>query len=95
MDPEQILLERPDEPLGTAVPLGGADEGWRTLDAEKRDFLLEVLGHVLRSVIVAHGETARNVLGEPAEVPANALADRFQRLEPGGAGMGVDPDAFA
>jgi hypothetical protein len=28
-DPEQVLLQRPDEPLGAAVALGGADEGGR------------------------------------------------------------------
>jgi hypothetical protein len=26
-DPQEVLLQRPDEPLGAAVALGGADKG--------------------------------------------------------------------
>ena len=39
--PEQVLLERADEALGAAVPLGSAHEGGRALDAEERKLLLE------------------------------------------------------
>src|SRR4051812_27185646 len=38
--PEQVLLERADEALGTAIPLGGSHEGGRTLDAQEGKFLL-------------------------------------------------------
>ena len=65
--PEEVLLERPDEPLGAAVALGRADEGRRALGAEEGDLLLEGVGHVLAAVVVADGETAGGVLGEPAE----------------------------
>jgi hypothetical protein len=34
-DPEQVLLERADEPLGAAVALGRADEGGRALDTDE------------------------------------------------------------
>jgi len=44
-------------------------------------------------MIVPHREAARDALGEPAEVPAHALPDWFQRLEPGCPRMGVDADA--
>lgn len=92
--PEQVLLEGADKPFGTAIALRRADEGGRTLDAEERDLLLEVVRHVLRSVIVAQGEAGGDVFGEAAEVAAHALADRLQRLEPGRPGTGVDADAF-
>ena len=35
--PQQVFLERADEPLGTAIAFRGPDEGGRTLDAEERD----------------------------------------------------------
>ena len=43
---------------------------------------------------MSHGETFGDVLGEAAEMPAHALADRFERLEARGAGGGVDADTF-
>ncbi len=92
--PEKVLLQGADEPLGTAVALGRSDEGRRTLDAEECDLLLEMLGHVLRPVVMAHRETTGAALCEPAEMPAHALADRFQRLEAGGPRVCVDANAF-
>ena len=41
--PEQVLLQGADEPLGTAIAFRGADEGGRAVDAEKGQFLLEVV----------------------------------------------------
>ena len=35
--PEQVLLQRADEPFGTAIAFRGADEGGRTVDAEEGD----------------------------------------------------------
>jgi len=55
--PQQVFLEGADEPLGAAIAFRRPDEGGRTLDAEEGDFFLELVGHVLRSVIVAHGQT--------------------------------------
>ena len=43
---------------------------------------------------MAHGETAGDAPGEPAEVPPHALADWFQGFEAGGPRMRVDPDTF-
>src|SRR5689334_25026189 len=45
-------------------------------------------------MVVPDGETAGDVLGEAAEMLAHALADRFERLEAGGARCGVDADAL-
>src|SRR5215218_3061280 len=51
--PQEVLLERADEALGTAVSLGSPHEGRRACDAQEAEFLLEGVGHVLRSMIVA------------------------------------------
>src|SRR5690242_8770278 len=45
-------------------------------------------------MVVPDGESAGDVLGEAAEMLAHALADRFERLEAGGARCGVDADAL-
>src|SRR5260221_9138615 len=47
LHPQQVFLERADEPLGTAVAFRRPDEGGRTGDAEEGDLLLEVVGDVL------------------------------------------------
>src|SRR3954454_24065634 len=85
-----VRMNRSAQPL----PFWCPDEGGRTLDAEKGQFLLEVIGHVLRAVIVAHYQTAGNCLGEPAEVLPYALPDWLQGLEAGGLRMRVNADAF-
>ena len=93
--PQEVFLQRTDEALGDAVALGLAHEGRRGLDAEEGDLALEVVGHVVRSVVVAEHEAGGHVLADGAEVPAHTLADRFQGLEAVGALVGVDADAFA
>ncbi len=39
--PEQLLLERADEALGTAIALGRAHEGRARLEAEEADLALK------------------------------------------------------
>src|SRR5690242_10816208 len=56
--------------------------------------LLEVVRHVLRTVIVSNREAVRDVGREAAEVTAHALADRFQSLEACGSRMGMNADAL-
>src|SRR3954453_23901269 len=51
--PQELLLECADEALCTAISLGGPHEGRRACDAQEAEFLLEGVGHVLRSMIVA------------------------------------------
>jgi hypothetical protein len=46
-------------------------------------------------VIVPHGETLGDVLGEPAEVSPHALPDWFQRFEACRLRARVDADAFS
>src|SRR3982750_5007040 len=90
--PEQVLLERADEALGAAVPLGGPHEGRRTRDAQEGKLLLEGVGHVLASVIVPDGQTVRDLFGESAEAATHTLADRLERLEAGSPARGMDAD---
>src|SRR3954470_8681171 len=92
--PEQVLLERADEALGAAVPLGSPHEGRRTLDAEEGKFLLESLGHVLAPMIVPHRKTARDLFGESAEAAPHALPDRLERLKAGRPACGMDAHAL-
>src|SRR5512144_1326935 len=82
------------KPLGDAVALGLAHEGRRGLDAEEGDLALEVVGHVVRSVVVPEHEAGGHVLADGAEVSAHTLADRLEGLETVGALVGVDADAF-
>src|SRR5688572_26574027 len=52
-DPQQVLLEGPDEALDTAVALGLAHESRRARDAEEGELALVVVGDELTSVVVA------------------------------------------
>src|SRR3954468_12864977 len=94
LHPEQVLLERADEALGAAVPLGSPHEGRRALDAEKGKFPLEGVGHVLAPMIVAHQEPTRDPRGKAAHAAAHALPDGLKRLKAGGPTCGMDADAL-
>src|SRR5512144_1108287 len=92
--PQEVFLECTDEALSDAVAFGLAHEGRRGLDAEEGDLALEVVGHIVRSVVVPEHEAGGHVLADGPEVPAHTLADRLQGLEAVGALVGVDADAF-
>src|SRR5512144_1766858 len=68
--PQEVFLECTDEALGDAVALRLAHEGRRGLDAEEGDLALEVVGHIVRSVVVPEHEAGGHVLADGAEVPA-------------------------
>src|SRR5215207_9512474 len=88
--PQEVLLERADEALRTAISLGGPHEGRRACDAQKGEFLLESVGHVLRSMIVARREPTRDPRGKAAKAAPHALADRLERLKAGSPARGMD-----
>src|SRR3954469_23897672 len=92
--PEQVLLQGSNEALGAAIPLGSPHEGRRACDAQEAEFLLEGVGHVLAPVIVPHGQTARDLLGESAETAPHALANGLKRLEAGGPARGMKAHAL-
>ena len=83
LHPQQVLFQSAYKALGTAIAFRSPDEGGRTLDAEKGQFLLEVIGNVLRSVIVAHRQTVGDRLRKPAKILPHTLADRLRGLEAG------------
>src|SRR6516164_8359112 len=76
-------------------PSGARTKAGELFNAEERNLPLEVVRHVLRTVVVSHRETVRDVGREAAEVTAHALADRFQSLEACGSRMGVNADALS
>src|SRR3954469_23411094 len=50
--PEQVLLQRADEPLGAAISLRRPDEGWGAFGAQEGDLVLKDGRHVLAPVIM-------------------------------------------
>jgi hypothetical protein len=88
-DPQQVLLQDPDEALGSAVPFRLADEGRRACDAEEADLGLEVVADTLAAVVVAGEPKARSdALGKAAMALADGLLDRLEGLEAIGAAAG-------
>src|SRR5215213_7231771 len=92
--PQEVLLQGPNEALSAAISFRRPHEGGRTLNAQKGEFLLESIGHVLRSMIVARQEPTRDPLGKAAKAAAHALADGLERLKAGGPARGMDAHAL-
>src|SRR4051795_10686515 len=92
--PQQVLLQRPDEALGAAVPFRLAHERRRALDAEEADLGPEVVAQVLAAVVVAEREAGGDVLGERAEALAHRLLHRLESLEAVRVEGSVDADAL-
>src|SRR4051794_13611705 len=78
-DPQQVLLQGPDEALGTAVAFGLAHERRRALDTQEADLGLEVVADVLAPVIAAKLEADGDVVGKRAKALAHRLLDRLER----------------
>ena len=76
-DPEQVFFECANKSLGAAVSFRSAHESGRTLHAEESDLLLEVIGHVLRAVVMSQLQATRDSGCEAAEMTPHALVDRF------------------
>ena len=53
VEPEQLLLQGPDESLDASVALRLADEGRARLDAEGLELVLEGVGDELAAVVMA------------------------------------------
>jgi hypothetical protein len=74
LHPEQVLLQRADEALSTAVALGRSHEGGRALSPQEGQLSLEIMGHVAVAVILPDAQPARYVLCHGPEMAADALA---------------------
>ena len=92
--PQQILLQRADEALRDAVAFGLPHEARRAVDAEEGDLLLEIVGQVVRPVVVPETQPAGHAFADaPAAFP-DALANRLQGLEAVPTLRGMETDAL-
>ncbi len=89
-DPQQLLLERPEEAFDTTIAFRLANECRRRLDSQKGEFVLEVIAHELRTVIVTESEPFGGAAPEAAEVLTDALAEGFESLEARGTLNGMN-----
>jgi hypothetical protein len=64
LGPQALLFEGADEPFGTAVGFGLADEGGIVCDAEPGDRSDEVVGPVLGSPVVTQRDASGDVGSE-------------------------------
>ena len=80
-DPQQLLLERSEEAFDTAVAFRLANKRRRRLDPQEGEFVLEVVAHELRTVIVPESESFGGAPAEAAEVLTDTLAEGFESLE--------------
>ena len=88
--PQQLLLERPEETFNTAIAFRFASECRRRLNPQEGKFVLQVVAHELRTVIVPELEPLGGAGPEPSEVLTDALAEGFQRLEARGSLDGMN-----
>jgi hypothetical protein len=93
-DPQQLLFQRANEGFDAAVAFWLAHKRWRRLHAQKSDFGLIVIAHVLAAVVVPVADARRRAGPEAAAVVAHSLPQRFQRLEPRGFFRRMQAHAF-
>ena len=65
--PQEILLQRADEALRDPIAFGLPHEAGSALDADERDCLLEIVGQVVRAVVVAKAQPAGDPFADGAE----------------------------
>src|SRR4051812_30368261 len=92
--PQQVLLQGADEPLGASVALGLADEGGRAPHAEAADLPLEVVADVLAAVVVAEPRPGGDVPAGGAVASTDGLLDRLESLEAVRAAAGMNAEAL-
>ena len=78
MQVDALLLEGPHEALGDPVALWFADVGRRDGAAQPLHFVDPGVGDVLRAPVAADRQAAGDILAEPSEGVADALADGFE-----------------
>ena len=89
---EKLIPQRLDDPLRHAVDLRLAHDGGRTLDPEEFDLVLEAIGKVVGTVVVAKDQTGRDALLHRSEVLRHPLPDRLEGFPAAGAGRGMGSD---
>ena len=89
-----MFFQGAEEALDAPISLGLPYEGRRRLDTQEADLFLEIVAPVNTAVVVTQAQTGRRAGGKSPEVLVDALADRLQRLKPGGFLDGVDAHTF-
>ena len=84
MHPQEILLEQANKAFDASVALGLSHEGGRRLDAEKIQFVLEVIRYIDRAMIVPHLQPHRPLRGIAAHVFPRGLAGSVRGLQSDG-----------
>ena len=93
-DPQDLLPDRADQPLGHAISLRLARERRRALDAEEAYFALEVRGGVVRAVVVPQDETFRAADVETSKAPCGGLTHMLQRRPAAWAAIDMEAEDF-
>ena len=81
LGPQQLLFQCANEPFDTAVAFWLAHERWGRLHAQKGDFSLIVIAHVLATVVVPVADARSRAGAETAAVVAHSLPQRLQSFE--------------
>ena len=93
-DPQQLFFQRSEESFDAAISFRLSYKSGRRFDTQELDFASEVIAHVNTAMIVAQLQPVGATGREAAKVFVDALADRLQRLEPGGLLDSVDAQTF-
>ncbi len=92
--PEELLFQRPNEPLCDAVAFRGTDKRWTRRHPEKAELGLEVVAHILTAMIMSHLQARGDSSGDGPELLAHPLANRLQGLKAGRSLRRMDADPF-
>src|SRR4051812_11544793 len=94
-DLKYVLFQGPHEAFRDAVSFRLSDEAGRAGHPQEGQLGLEVVAHVGAAVVVADRQPGGDALLEAAEVLADALTERLQRLEAVARLGGVQADALS
>lgn len=76
--PQELLFERANEPLCHTVAFWGTDKCRTRRDAQKSEFGLEIVTHILTAMIMPHLQVRRTAGGDGPKLLAHPLANRLQ-----------------
>lgn len=76
--PYEWLFQRPKEPLCHAVAFWGTDKCRTRRDAQKSEFGLEIVIHILTAMIMPHLQVRRSAGRDGPKLLAHPLANRLQ-----------------
>ena len=94
VQPEQLLLQGPDESLDAAIAFGLPQEGRARLDAEGLELVVEGVRDELASMVVAEPRALRDLVLVPPLREVSRLAQALAGLEPRAASRGAHPEAL-